>query len=377
MSNNKALCVYSNNDGYLYGVVVTINGTTIIAGTETQLSNKGYSGYNFDVCEVETNTFFISFSNSDGYLYGVVVTINGTTIIAGTETRLSTLTNSGYMYNRPSCEKIDENKIFVGYYAQNSGWKLYGVICIINGTTIITGSETQIYTSSNNTLVKLSVTKVETNKVFIAFSYGNNYYLYLLVCTINGTTITTGSVNTDFGISYYGYYINTILISDNKVLVVHSVDQNFNYLYGIVCIINGTTITSGTDTRISDGSYSSKNVSVYNKGSNIINIVYSKTYQYICERDILINNTTITLKNETILLNTSESARLVSSAFLNDNQKLIIHSDTSNSNYYKMKCFGVANIVKLIIATNQTICGVANTGGVTGNIIKVYTPIYS
>ena len=145
--------------------------------------------------------------------------------------------------------KVSSNKVFV---AHRSGNNLNAIICTINGTTITPGVDTLIVigeTSSNNAYQYASAVLIDTNKVFVAHRYGTD--MYGIICNINGTTITAGTdtLLTDGNTSYY--QLSAVLLETNKVFISHRKGTNLN---GVVCTISGTTITVGTDTQLASGS---------------------------------------------------------------------------------------------------------------------------
>lgn len=81
-----------------------------------------------------------------------------------------------------------------------------------------------------------------SNKIFVAYSYTSDQpYLYGAVCTINGTTITKGT-SAKLGTGVYSYAVSVVALSEDKVFIAHS-NTNGSYTKGIVCIIEGNTIT--------------------------------------------------------------------------------------------------------------------------------------
>ena len=109
----------------------------------------------------------------------------------------------------------------------------------------------------------ISAVKINSNKVFIAHTYGlEPYYLYGLVCTINGENITAGR-DTQLSTRYGGAEISTVLLSNNKVFIAYDyINTSVNIqLYAMVCTIDGENITVGTDTEISNNSSAGMGIS--------------------------------------------------------------------------------------------------------------------
>lgn len=240
---NKVLVVHRHSNS-MYGIICDTNGTTITAGTDTLLTDGNTSYAYISAVLLETNKVFISHRNSND-LNGVVCTINGTTITVGTDTQIATGTN---IHQYAVAKLIDTNKVLIAHRGGSN--LLHGVICTINGTTITAGTDTRI-ASGGSVYMSTSIALINTNKVLIA--HRNGSYLYGVVCTINNTTITSGTDTQLSDVTNSYDDSSTILVGTNKVFIAH---RNDTYLYGLVCTIDNTTITAGVDTKLSDGDYS-------------------------------------------------------------------------------------------------------------------------
>ena len=136
---------------------------------------------------------------------------------------------------------------------------LYGRVCSVSGTTISTGTEKQISTATASAVYFSSVL-ISDNKIFIAHTHtSSNYYLYGIICTISSTTITVG---TDTAINstdiYTGSRATVLKINTERVFIAHANTalNNDGYLCGVLCKINGNSITHGVDTQLSNLNYS-------------------------------------------------------------------------------------------------------------------------
>lgn len=281
LSSNKVFIAHSystqNNASIkLYGVVCTINGTTMTAGTETQLNSGDYSGYGISAVALSSNKVFIAHSSAYYHsLGGTVCTISDTIITVNAYNQIDSLTNVG---NIISTVKLSSNKVFIAY-SEDTHYYLRGAVCTINDTSISYGSRGYILNNENSSNV-ISVVALSSSKVFIAHSYDNsNYYLYGVICTIDGMEITTGIDTQLSTTAKSGKGISTILILNNKVLILHSC-ENSNYLYGLVCTISGTTITASTDTQLSTAIYSGSVISGLTIVKDKVFIAHSYTYSF-------------------------------------------------------------------------------------------------
>lgn len=111
------------------------------------------------------------------------------------------------------------------------------------------GTETQLNTRKDGG-GSISTIMLSNNKIFISYSAGIIDYLYAMICTINNTTITVQSDVELCAERYAGYVISTTKVSDNKILITHSYDDNY-YLNAMMCVIDNTEITADTDIRLS------------------------------------------------------------------------------------------------------------------------------
>ena len=236
-----------------YGVVCSISGTTITAGSETSLFSTNGTG-SFEAVALDSSTVFIvRGADSSECLYGVVCSISGTTITAGSETQLSMLSKSGYEIKAVA---LDSAKVFISYRGNSSYF--YAQVCSISGTTITAGSETQL-SSLQYAYGGSSAVALDSSTVFIAHRGNDGTYnrLYGVVCSISGTTITVGTDTLLSGDYYNNYdYISAVALDSSTVFIAHNSGSTASStgstrLYGVVCSISGTTITAGTDTLLS------------------------------------------------------------------------------------------------------------------------------
>ncbi len=248
-------------------------------------------------------------------------------IKSGTDTQLSSINYSG---NSMSAVLIDDDKVFVAHAGQPSShtYNLYGIVCTISGTTITAGTDTLLCTGMQSFNTDISVLLLENNKVFIAHS--NEYFncLYGIVCTISETTITAGTDTQLSSIDDSGSLISAVLIDNNKVLVAHNNTKNNACLHGIICTISETTITAGTDTQLSTNNFTSS--SDYNAISAVLiddNKVFiahagksnNNLYGIICT----ISGTTITAGTDTQLNSNNPVIEPLSAVLIDDNKVFI------------------------------------------------------
>jgi len=123
------------------------------------------------------------------------------------------------------------------------------------------GTDTAINTSAAHTGNAISAVALDSTHVFIAHSYNSSYYLYGIVCTISGTTITVGTDTAINSSAHSGSAISAVALNASDVIIYHHAPSSTATLYYVDVSISGTTITVGTDTQLVSDSYSGAYIS--------------------------------------------------------------------------------------------------------------------
>ena len=386
LDSSRVFIAHSYGSRYdLYGVVCTINGTNITHGTDILLvTGVGYETSTVSSVKINDNTVFVAHSFVTNYrLQALVCLISGTTIEIKTSRAINSTNQTG---NPQSVTTIDTNKVLI---AHNNNDILYGVVCEFSGTGISVGTDTQLSTSIS-CQVYVSSTTIINNKVFIVYDGTNSYSLYAMVVTISGTTITAGTETLLSG-SYNGYINSVVKLDDTHFFVAHN-QSTSHYLYAMICIINNTSITAGTDTALDTQNSSAQRINTVLINPNEVFLTHSHTQNqfYLCARVCKISGTSILQSSRKTLINEAYSAHGVSTVLVNGNI-FIAHSYSSNRFLYA-QIFGIQNNLptnQVLVnqyetqvrkATTSDIYGVAKTGGEGGDstghkdIIRVYQP---
>ena len=319
--------------GDFVNYITGVAGQTTETSVDTRLDTSSYSGNRISAVALDENRVFIAHrytTNSD--LYGMVVTINGATIIAGTHTVIRQ-TNSA---DSISTVALDSSKVLI---AHNSGGganaHLRVTVCTIDGTTI-TANSTKELTSSTYTGSRILAKLLSDGNVFIGHSYGSTYYLYGIVVAVSGTSISNGTDTALSTVDNAGNAISTCLLPNGNIFIAHSYGSSY-YLYGIVCSINGTTITKGNDTAI-------ENSTSYSGGSDIFTVVLPNNNVFIAHRSTgqvylygivcTIDGSLVFVNGTDTIINNSETytGARISAVALDDTRALITHSYSSS--YY-------------------------------------------
>ena len=378
LDGNRVFIAHNYSSSYcLYGVVCTINGASITYGADTQLSGTDGTGKAISLELLPNGNIFIAHSyGSSNHLYGMVVSISGTTITKGNDTAINnTTSNSGYAI---STKLLANGNVFVAH-SYGSNYYLYGIVCSINGTTIAKGNDTSISTA-NRAGVAISTCSLDNGNIFIAHSYSTNFHLYAVVCTINGDSITYGTDTALVSVSNGGGAVSACAMPNGDVFIAHSYGSNY-HLYGIVCTINGTTISMYTDTLLNNSTNAGIKINsiLLNNGDILIIHSYSNEYYMagiVCD----VNMGIISAGTDTILNANSRAGYQIFTILLNNGTAFVAHSYNTSYYLYSQICgvdYGnnipTNNIViteyetQVRKVTTAKFDGVAKTEGVGGD----------
>lgn len=166
------------------------------------------------------------------------------------EIKQETIGSSTNIYSHSITDiiQLSDDKVFLPIYYYTEGWEyLYGVVCTISGTTITKGTVTQI--SKTHRSGNAAVTALDSSRIFIVHPT-NMTGSRALICTIEGTTITV-STDIEFPLNLgLDYPLELVKLNSSKVFAFYY-DDNDQEAYGIVCTISGTNITTGAETLLS------------------------------------------------------------------------------------------------------------------------------
>jgi hypothetical protein len=282
LGNNTVFVAYKQGSA-LMGVVCVIDGNTITVGAETTLASAISSTIISALAVTDSNVFitYQSLTGSKTYVQCVICTIEGTTITTGELT--SFIGANAYSV------VLTDSKLLLVY--ASSGVKCK--VCTIEGTTITLGTETTITSSNNSTF---SATALTDSKVFVAYSSIN--YLYCNVCTIDGTTITVGTEKQVKYAPNATFHHSAIALTDSKVFMVYTSSTTV----GIVYTIEGTTITAGTETTIT--SFTGLYVSAVALTNSKVFIAYR---HYVSATSSLLEGVICTIEGTTITAGTPKA----------------------------------------------------------------------
>lgn len=300
----------------LTSTVCSISGTTITVDTTKDLSLRDYSAHRVSAVKLEGNKVYVLHSYaSDYHLYGIVCTISGNTISIGTDTSIQSSNRQGATI---SAQALSGNEVFVAHsYGASSSATLYGMVSVISGTTFTHSANTQLCSSARSGEV-ISVAILNKNLVFIAHSRNTDLHLYGMVVTVNGTNITLGTDTLITDVKYTGRVLTAITLDENTVFIAHGYDTNY-YLYGVVCDISGTAITPNVDTQLNTTVYTAYNkmgLLLLKNGAIVIAYPYSDDFCYLHAQMFRISEeklpiTTMTVNEQEIQVRKATRPKLI------------------------------------------------------------------
>jgi hypothetical protein len=246
IDSSRALVVYTHSSGFVYGIVLSISGTTVTANTETQLFASTITAY--ELVKLDSTRFLIVYNRS-GLIYGRVITVSGTSISIGTEYSVSSSTTGT---TEISGALISTDKVLLAVNGSSNA--TYTLAVSISGTVITAGTRLTIRSTGT---YRPRVTKIDTDKGVIIHQWGGDGYA--AVANVSGTTVTIPSgaggqylitTNTDFT-DYFEYgSISAFPSSTTKALVAYGrVSARFT---ARILTISGNVITVSNHTRAND-----------------------------------------------------------------------------------------------------------------------------
>lgn len=373
---------YISKNYYCHGTVIKINKNVIseIGSYYKLISNYGVTGMRvLDVVALSENSVLVAFrqTNSGYNVIGVVCTISGTTITVGTQTTMCDSTSGNIQTN---LELVEPNKVvvFTGY---NTNGYLYGTVSTISGTTITKGSLYSINTSKYAGIFQDS-TILSDGRIAIVHSYSGSYHLACSIVSITDKVITVGFSVTIEATSNNGQNIavSSLPGGDNRILVTYN--NASNIVCAKICKVNASNITLGT--AVSIGSVSNTSDYQFYPSIPLANgsamVFYTSTtsfqlYSAYCS----ISSMTITLGKNQLLNENAYTGLCVRPLMLANGSILLSHRNASSYLSGRLYCFDTTEqflVTTISIPAYETqvrkvttpkFDGVAKTKGIGGD----------
>lgn len=244
--------------------------------------------------------------------------------LTGKDTVLSSVQGSCAL---SSAVAIGDNEVFV-IYKNNSS--LYGMVCHIENMTITIGanveltSNSELFTNWGTSMARLSDNGT-TRRVFVTFLVNDplgDYDVYGLVCNITDTTITHGTEKKLSNTKPYVAFTETVCLDGSKVFVLFT-RLNSRYPYGLVCNTSGTTISSVCESQLSQSPNGNVSPSVHRLSSSSVLVTHSVN-NYLYGMVCTLSSNSITTGTDTQLTTVEYTNYTTSIGTLEEGTKLIL-----------------------------------------------------
>ncbi len=384
LTDNKVFiaCRASKSLQYLYGVLVSVVDGAITINHSLQLSETTKESTYISATALSADKIYISYGQY--YTYGMVVTINDSTIVAGTEVQLTT--TSGTFPYKQGTVALSENKVFVSH---TSSAGIYGMIITINGTSIIAGADTFISSDTiDSPSHQLSVAKLSDGKLVLVYGIASSSKIYSTIITIKDSTFSCGTFSAKT-LTFAQYWtLRIIVLPDDKILLAYRYQSG---LYGIILTREVNSYSYGTETVISSLTSTGTNpeiglqltpdnkifIAIGSSVDNSGNDAYYPIWAFI----VKIEGSTITpVSEETqIIFNTEYSSDTIEPIALSEGVIFIACQSGRSDGYYLYGTTIAMDLEQVKNTTTSTPDGIAKTSGegtstIYTNQIEVYIP---
>lgn len=302
-----------------------VNNSTPTVGDGTSLRDA-YVGEMSAVALDSTRVFVAHNVGTD--TYGIIATINGNSITAGVDTLLA----SGSSVSGPSAVKVSTNSVFVAYPASSNS--LYGIVCIIDNNTITVGTATSL-SSAINAGKRFSATRLSDIAVSVAHDYSNNNYLYCFICGVQGTSITTGADTSISNQSNSGSEIYNVGLTDSNFYIFNG----GGVLNGSACTRIGISNITVVDTKqLSSDSYSVIGSAVALDSTRAF-IAYNYTSSFHIRGAVVrFDGSTTSSRAEQSIMTMARSFNRLSVAKISADKVLVAYGYSSSNYLYAISC---------------------------------------
>lgn len=249
-----------------------------------------------------------------------------------TDNILLNYTKSGQFFEAIA---LNDNYVFIAHYLDSGGNNRICVTLVkVEDTSITLISDTVLSSESTfftNDSKSISLVKIAENQVFITFCQGTSSqssHIYGIKCSIDNEVLNVGIKTQICSANYASVFIKSILLSENKILILHThgiSSHLYASLYGIVCDIDNTLITVGNDTLISSYTYSGyvmSTVTIYDNKAFIAfyNHNNGTSSAILCGAIALIEDKEITIKPSKNIISTPTYQQIPNLVYINENK---------------------------------------------------------
>ena len=267
-------------------VVGTVSGTTITLGSISEFYSDVGIGYGVGVCKLDTDKFVVVYSDDasgdDGWARAA--TVSTRTISWGTAKEFET-GDTEFL----GCCQLGTDKFAIGYNDEGNSDTGTVCVCTVSGTTITSGTPA---TFSEGMALHWGLCKLDTDK-FLGFydDVGDSYHAKACAFTVSGTTPSAGSI---VAVDESGscYRMSAAQLDTDTAVIAWSRYSGGYSVFVAIATVSGTTINVGSSQEISgaDGP------SVIDVDSTHFVVAYADTANSKgCSRYCSVSGTTITL----------------------------------------------------------------------------------
>jgi hypothetical protein len=208
-------------------------------GTATVVTS-GTAIMNHALCALSATTFLYVYAlNAGSYLYGVVLTVSGSSVSVGTTANLGAISST--INTQYTLLPLSSTQALISF-SGTSGYASVAVLTVA-GTTVTSGTWYQpfgtVATSNGNGIGIAMLTATTFIAIYAAAT------MQAVVGTISGSTLSFGTVATS-AISYFAGATGLNLAAVSATAAVTFVANASNALTGIVLTVSGLTVSIGS-----------------------------------------------------------------------------------------------------------------------------------
>jgi len=368
-SNNKVVIIYRDGDSTAYGMAIvgTVSGSSISFGTPVVFESSSVSmetgAVTFDSSNNKVVVAFRRISDQKGYAR--VLTISGTSISVGADTQFVNAlpTNVSTIFDSNS------NKVVI-FFSNNSS-SSYGtyVVGTVSGTSINFGSA-NIFNAANTRELAATFDSFNNKVIVVYRDNGNSEYGTALVGDVSGTSIgfassvvfNTGTSN-DMSATFDSF--------NNKVVISYSDEPDGYKGKCIVGTVSGLSISFGSPVVFETNSAYHQTAITFDSVNNKIILAWRQDISAVYKSFVAVgtvSGTSISFDTPIIFVNgyTQNSTITYDS---NAQAAVLVYMDVTNSNY------GTATVIQAVTTstnlTTENFIGVSDAAYSDGSTAKI------
>lgn len=329
-NSNKVVIAYRDygNSSYGTAIVGTVSGSSISFGTPVvfESDTTDYPSIAFDS---NSNKIVIAYKDEGNSNYGtsIVGTVSGSSISFGSP---AVFQSDNFFYADIIFDSSN-NRVVINY-APAPNYYLYAIVGSVSGTSISFGSAVQVAT--NNSDQARSTFDSSSNKVVLTYKGGSNYGT-AIVGTVSGTSISFGSPAV-FDSESIDNLSTTFDSNSNKVVTSYRRTSSSNKGTSVVGTVSGSSISFGTPVDFFATSGGATDMSsAFNTSTNKVMLSYREGQTGGLELvSGTVSGTSISFSSPITFVDGAVSSPTMSSAFdSTGNNFIIAYVDSLNSTY--------------------------------------------